>query len=255
VERVAFLLEDTGERLGCLLNPESIVMRRQTGIRTRHSAGGLVAGTDLADDRLLLTGGGRTELTLDLLFDVSLPGSSIASEDVRDLTGPLWRLTENTRRTDGFARPPLTRFVWGKSWNLPGVVSAVAERLEYFTAGGIPQRSWLRMQMLRVVEEAMEPSGSEGRMIPYGGEEVAESGPHIPSQTISVHEVTGGGAEAEDGSPCASGDRLDQLAYRYYGNATLWRLLAAANGIDDPLCMARGQLLEMPPVSSLGAVE
>ena len=28
MERVAFLVEDTGERIPCLLNPESLVVRR-----------------------------------------------------------------------------------------------------------------------------------------------------------------------------------------------------------------------------------
>lgn len=57
MERVAFLIEDTGERLGCLLNPESLVMRRQAGIRPRQSVGGLVTGADLSDDQLLYCGG------------------------------------------------------------------------------------------------------------------------------------------------------------------------------------------------------
>ncbi len=78
MERVAFLIEDTGERIGCLLNPESLVVRRQAGVRARRSAGGLVTGADLADDQLLYSGGGNTELTMNLLFDVSLAGSSIA---------------------------------------------------------------------------------------------------------------------------------------------------------------------------------
>ena len=37
MERVAFVVESTGERLGCLLNPESLVLRRLAGIRPRLS--------------------------------------------------------------------------------------------------------------------------------------------------------------------------------------------------------------------------
>ena len=81
MERVAFLIEDTNERLGCLLNPESLVIRRRAGVRTRRSAGGLVTGADLSDDQLLYAGGGNTELTMNLLFDVSLAGSSIVAEE------------------------------------------------------------------------------------------------------------------------------------------------------------------------------
>ena len=40
---------------------------------------------------------------------------------------------------------PVVRLIWGKRWNLPGVVVAAAERLERFTVDGSPQRSWLRL--------------------------------------------------------------------------------------------------------------
>src|ERR1700694_1892821 len=109
MERVAFLLEETNERLGCLLNPESLVIRRVAGVLPRRSFGGQFTGMGLRDDPLLYTGGGRTELELNLLFDVSLAGSSMETSDVRDLTGPLWNLAENTRSAtgpNGSRRPP-----------------------------------------------------------------------------------------------------------------------------------------------------
>ena len=95
MERVVFLLEPGGERLGCMLNPESLVVKRSAGVTACPNAGGLVGGDSLADDPLLFTGGGTTEFTFDLLFDVSIEGSSIRTNDVRELTGPLWDLAEN----------------------------------------------------------------------------------------------------------------------------------------------------------------
>jgi hypothetical protein len=246
VERVAFLVEPTGEQYRCLLNPESLVLRRTAGVAARHSPGGLVAGAELADDPLLLTGGGTTELELDLLFDVALAGSSAVSEDVRDLTGPLWDLAENTRASATYGRPPLVRFVWGKSWNVPGIVVAVAERLEQFTPGGVPTRSWLRMRLRRVAEPAGPAQAPERAAL------LAETAEGLSAETLlraaeqaEVHELAG-----------ASGDgvceeRLDQLAYRYYGDATLWRLLAVFNGLDDPLHLDCGQSLQAPPLSLL----
>ena len=241
MERVAFLLEDTGERLGCLLNPESLVLRRLAGVKARQSSGGLVTGVELADDQLFYSGGGRTELMLDLLFDVSLAGSSVATGDVRNLTRPLWDLAENNR-AGGYGRPPLCRFVWGKSWNFPGIVAAVAERLEVFTAEGIPRRSWLRMCLLRV----LEPVGGQRPLgVPRStvGESVPAGLPRSPEQT-EMHEILGGGAA--DG-----GERPDQLAYQYYGDAALWRELLARNGVDDPMHLPAGCLLEIPPLSEL----
>ena len=98
-------------------------------------------------------------MVLDLLFDVSLVGSSVSTVDVRDLTRPLWNLAENAARQNGGTSIPLVRFVWGKSWNIPGVVTAVAERFEQFTPAGDPQRSWLRMRFLRV-NEPLTPMSS-----------------------------------------------------------------------------------------------
>src|SRR5688500_15063738 len=96
MERVAFLIEPGGQRLACLLNPETVVMRRHAGVRRRRSVGGPLTGAGLSDDPLLYTGGGLTELRLDLLFDVSVAGSTVTSEDVRELTGPFWRMAENS---------------------------------------------------------------------------------------------------------------------------------------------------------------
>src|SRR5258707_11741469 len=109
MERAAFLIDETNERLGCLLNPADLVMRRVAGVVARNSVGGHFTGSGLRDDPLLYTGGGKTILELHLLFDVSLAGSSLQSSDVRDLTGPLWNLVESMQNASGSRRPPLVR--------------------------------------------------------------------------------------------------------------------------------------------------
>jgi hypothetical protein len=60
-----------------------------------------------------------------------------------------------------------------------------------------------------------------------------------------VYETLGGG---EGGS----GERLDQLAEEYYGDPSLWRLIAKANDIDDPTQINSGTALQIPPLSLLG---
>ncbi|WP_054763805.1 CIS tube protein [Methylomonas koyamae] len=118
----------------------------------RQSSAAILTGHGLADDCYIQTGGGTTTLELDLLFDINIAGSTIGSEDVRDLTRPFWNLAENNAKAGGSGQVPVCRFVWGKSWNIPGVVTAVAERLEHFNQDGVPQRSWLRLRLLRVNE-------------------------------------------------------------------------------------------------------
>jgi hypothetical protein len=244
MERVAFLLEHSGERIGCLLNPESLVVRRTAGVRWRTTIGGPLSGAGLSDDPLIYTGGGHTELLLNLLFDTRVAGSSIATEDVRTLTRPLFELAEGDRNPDGFTRPPAVRFVWGKSWNIPGIVTSVAERLEEFNASGAPQRSWLRMRLVRIDEKA----GTSTSSIPSGTRIRGSAFQDDVRHSLSSAGVR---AEAVTISTVASGERLDEIAWKHYGDSRLWRLIAYGNAIENPFAMAAGLTLTVPPLSSL----
>ena len=248
--RVAFLIEETGQQIACMLNPEELVVRRQAGVRPRRSAGGALSGAGLADDALLFTGGGMTELHLNLLFDVGLAGSSTKVRDVRDLTYPLWQLAENAADEQNYGRPPLVRFVWGKSWNIPGVVASVAERLDYFAAGGEPLRSWLSMRFLRVADP-VTAAHSERRappqitlpheLPPQPTTQTGSTPIHATTPEFQLHHL-------------AAGERLDQLEFKFYGyfgHPSLWRWLAIFNNINDPLHIPPGTQIQMPPLSSL----
>lgn len=243
MERVIFRIEETGQSVSCLLNPETLELRRASGVRYHPTAGGIVAGSEQADDPLLFTGGGRTELTLDLLFDVALTGAEELPGDVRRLTGPLWRLAENARRGDGHWRPARVHLFWGKERAMLGVISAIAERLDYFSASGVPQRSWLRMRMLRVADD---PGAAPNDALPLPDIEPGDA--LNPARTDSAVDSTGMAATIatavqSDGS--GGGDRLDQLAWRFYGDASAWRLLAWLNDVDDPLRLGTGSELRI----------
>jgi hypothetical protein len=246
MERVAFLLEPSGERIGALLNPETLVMRRTAGLRPRRALAGGLAGGAPMDEPLLFTGAGTTEILLELLFDVSLLGSSVQTEDVRDLTQPLWRLAENSVAEGGFGRPPRVRLVWGKRLNEPAVVASIAERLEHFTSSGAPRRSWVRMRLVRV-EEALSEA-TEAPLVAPGltPEQVTEQ---LSPESFEAHEVVGAGGSP--GQPPVAGQRLDEIAHQFYGDPTLWRLVAALNGIDDPMRVPAGTVLQLPSASAL----
>ncbi len=156
MERVVFLIEATHQRIPCLLNPESLVLRRWAGVQSQRVATGRVAATALREDPLLFTGGGYTEIDLDLLFDVTLAEGPSRANDVRAYTRPLWTLAEQAQVGDQKA-PPILRFIWGKTWNIPAVVVALAERLDDFTPAGIPRRSWLRLRLRRVELPSQPP--------------------------------------------------------------------------------------------------
>lgn len=245
MERVAFLIEETGERIACLLNPESVEVRRTAGVMPRRSVGGSLSGTELADDPLIFTGGGTTEMFFNLLFDVSLVEANKEIKDVRDLTSPLWNLAENSGSAKNYGEPARVRFVWGKSWNIPGVVAAVSENLDYFDVTGVPLRSWLRMRFLRVIEPLPE-TNAKAPPLPMTEAGAVEQFTEIqklsePSGEVKIHTF-------------AAGERLDQLVrrqYGFYGHPAMWRSIASYNSVSDPLNIPAGTILQFPPLTVL----
>ena len=241
MERVAFLIEKTGARVACLLNPETFTMQRTAGIQPQRAPGGMLTGARRSDDPLIYTGGGRTVLELDLLFDVNVGGSTIRTNDVRALTLPIWQLAENTAQGAGYRQPPQVRFIWGKAWNIPCVVVSVAERFEYFSPQGVAQRSWLRLRLWRVSEEVYRPQEPSDFLLddqpglPADFSFFGDS--DIPDETWEVREIVGDPSRSE---------RLDQIAGEQYGDPARWRLLAAVNNIDNPLEQLQGTLLRIP---------
>lgn len=241
MDRISFLIDETGERLSALLNPESVSVRRRSGIRPLLDRPGTVTGHGSTDDPVLITGGGRTEIELDLVFDLDLVVGETAPNDVRSLTAAIWALSENRSRDGG---PMALRMVWGKSWNVPAVVEAVSERYERFTASGAPRRSWMRLRLLRVGE----PAALVGADAPDRSPPTPPATPRAPVDDvpgIRFHEVLGSGTAPSDG------ERLDDIAARELGSPAFWRHLAVLNDIDDPPWVRPGRILRIPPRSLL----
>lgn len=255
MERVAFLIEQSGEQIGALLNPETVVMTRTAGVEARTSAGGRLTGAGLSDDPLLFTGGGRTELRLDLLFDVALAPTETGVVDVRQLTRPIWALAENSATEQRKRRPPTVRFVWGRAWNIPGVVTEVAERFDRFGPDGSPLRSWMRLAFVRIGTAADEQGGEAW--------ELAQRLPRVDLMALPVDAlpVVGGtgrvgtdGAAAPLARPTEPAD-LGLLSQQAFGTPLLWKDLLSYNEIDDPLELAAtlaerdGAALAVPPLA------
>lgn len=251
MERVAFLIEDTGEYLGCLLNPETVVMSRTAGVEPRRSAGGKLTGTGLADDPLLFTGGGHTELRLDLLFDVDLAPANFHVQDVRQMTRPIWALAENSAEVERQRRPPSARFVWGRAWNVPGIVTEVAERFDRFSPNGSPLRSWMRMVFVRVGQSADE-EGGENYELAQRLPPVDLTAPPVDTLTVygdgSTPENAAEGIAPDGGAavPEVPPGELGRLSLAAFGTPLLWKLLLEYNNIDDPARFAGP--LAVPPI-------
>ena len=113
MERVTFLVERTGERIPCLLNPEALEVRRSAGIVRRRGTGGVVIGNPRTDDPLVATGGGITDYELKLLFDVDLlesqsgPGAAAPAEPpATPVDGTFAALSEGDEVTATPTEPP-----------------------------------------------------------------------------------------------------------------------------------------------------
>jgi hypothetical protein len=147
MERVTFLIEDSGERIECLLNPETVVLRRKAGI-ARYPALSLEPEGAI-EDLVVRVGGGATEIELELLFDIQINPQPVNVDDVRTLTCKLWALTEY----DGDqTRVPIVRMFWGKVFSMRVVFDALAERLDAISASGAARRSWITARLIRVAE-------------------------------------------------------------------------------------------------------
>jgi hypothetical protein len=269
MDRVIFYDEHTASRIDALLNPETLTWTRRAGLRLRRLDELPIAAAAQSDDTLIHTGGGETEIALELLFDTRLLpatgaaappglGSAGASADVRRLTEPLWALAENRSQGAGVRiatgsgsapRPRPQRLIWGE-WSLSVVVVAVAERFEDFSPEGVPRRSWMALTLRRVPEdEAARPAA----------ESVPQGPPAIGDDVGRQIEALTQGSTAADGSLTSaivetSGGvgRLDLAAAELFGDPRQWRLVAELNGLEDPLAAPSGGTLVGPSGPGLG---
>ncbi|HET8717432.1 MAG TPA: LysM peptidoglycan-binding domain-containing protein [Nocardioidaceae bacterium] len=208
----AFLQIEDGAKVPCLFNPEKIAVGR----RNKWSADPMPGK---AVPRLRYTGAESGWMRMSLIFDTTADGTPVTR-----YTGKILGLMDlnkdlpGTDETTNNARPPMVTFHWGDLHSFPAVVSDLAMTFTYFSSSGMPLRAAMELE-LRQYEE----SDAFGPQNPTSGT------PH-PHR---VHRVQ-------------PGETLDRISARYYGDATRWRQLAEANGIEDPLALRAGQLLSVP---------
>ena len=130
--------------------------------------------------------------------------------------------TEETRK-NGKGSPPWVKFIWGGMTGFPAYVSSVTAKYTLFTPAGVPVRAVCTVNLEEI-------SGELGGQNP-----------------------TSGALAAQDTHVLVTGDTLHSLAFRAYGNAELWRKIAAANDIDDPMRLRPGARLLLPARDEIGA--
>ncbi|WP_030792194.1 LysM peptidoglycan-binding domain-containing protein [Streptomyces sp. NRRL S-920] len=114
--------------------------------------------------------------------------------------------------------PPWVRFSWGSFNTVQFVayVTSVSANFTLFNPTGEPIRATCALSLTEV---AMPTKGQN---------------------------PTSGALSARRVHRTVAGDSLASLAWREYGDATRWRLIAEANGIDDPMRLRPGTELLLP---------
>jgi nucleoid-associated protein YgaU len=216
VQRAKLEIEG-GTPIDCLFNPAQYSISKTNGYQVQS-----VPGVSFGVPQFV--GGAPREMTIELLFDVTL--SVPAKPSVRPITDALFAMMEVPNGGSGAgSAPPTVTFRWGAFESFKAVPVSLDVRYVLFRADGEPVRAWAQMQLLQVAADPRTGGGT----------------PAAQNPTTRA---------AEAGSSCivSEGDSLPSLAYAAYGDPTAWRTIARANGIDDPLRLKPGHRITIPEV-------
>lgn len=200
-------------KLPCLFNPESITVTQENSWSPPDAAAGHTVST------LTFSGQKAGVLNFDLVFDTTDDG-----DPVTKYTSKLLKKMEvdpdlpGTSETTNNQRPPYVVFHWGKMSSFKAVITSANVTFDYFSSSGVPLRAKVKLTLMQY-----EADDAFTRQNPTSG----TPSPH------RVHRVQ-------------RGETLDRISARYYGDSTQWRMLAAANGIEDPLGIRPGSLISIP---------
>lgn len=161
-------------------------------------------------------GAGTTKLALTLWFDVTAMEQNPV-DDVRRLTQKvIYFMTPQKSDADpNKLAPPGIRFQWG-SFLFDGMVEGLEESLEFFGPDGKPLRASMSLTLSQQKILQVDFKG-DGRV------------PAAPGQTPL--------------NAAKKGDSLQNMAGK--NGKSDWQSIAAANGVEDPLRMSAGQLVDL----------
>jgi hypothetical protein len=203
---------DGGKKIDVQFNPDSLKVTYANQV-AQPDSGDQAAGTS----GIQFVGAGTTKLALTLWFDVtSMTDNPV--DDVRRLTKDVIHfMTPKASEQDASKlAPPGTRFSWG-SFMFDGMIEGLEETLEYFSPDGKPLRASMSVT--------------------------------LSQQKILVSKFDSANtAKARAGQrPFASakqGDSLQNMAGAA-GKGGDWQSIASANGIEDPLRLSAGAMIDL----------
>jgi nucleoid-associated protein YgaU len=163
---------------------------------------------------------GQTEtMSVELFFDSTEGGTGAGATSVTDLTDEFYELI---KIDPGSHAPPVLLFKWGEEF--PGlryvfkcVVASVRQQFTFFSPTGTPLRAKLTVELRE-----------------------------YKSLTDQIIELNLQSADQTKSHVVLEGETLSSISYQEYGDPTVWRQIAEANDIVDPLSLAPGTILAVP---------
>lgn len=223
INKAKIKVEGKPQPIKVLFNPNEYVVER--GVKYSEHA---VPGLD--SPIMQFINGEADTLRLSLFFDtystgiesqnallpVSKKMPELAKADVRKYTQQIYALMEVNGHLH---RPPKCEFIWG-SLSFTGYVISVSQKFTMFNSLGIPVRA-----TLDVTFKASETVDHQLRGEPRNS----------PDRTKSrmIHQ----------------GDSLWSLAHSEYDDASMWRVIADANNIENPRRLKSGTNVKLPAIT------
>jgi hypothetical protein len=171
-------------------------------------------------------GGGKPrEMQVNLLLDESLPNRGSVKDTAEELL-KMMDVPSGTGGGNAKAAPPHVTFVWGQVPSFKAACTSLTITFQLFKPNGTPIRADVKLALTQVEPASTASSNSTSR--PTNPTTRSDGG-------LGVHVVR-------------DGDSLHSIAHRNYGDPARWRLIAEANGIDNPLHLRRGTALDLPRI-------
>jgi nucleoid-associated protein YgaU len=207
--KASLAIED-GSVVPCIFNPKDFSVTKSNSWSTKEVPNQAAVTPTFG-------GGQPQELTLALLFDSTLLTPEMS---VKQVTVELFKSMKASRKEPGKSkpRPPTLKFEWGE-FSFLGVTKSLTVQYQLFRENGEPIRADVKLTLMQ-----------------WDGMGAAWKG-----QNPTTRSAGGLGAHT-----VRDGDSLASIAFRAYGDATQWRSIAEANGIDDPFSLRSGRTLAVP---------
>lgn len=160
-----------------------------------------------------------TKLSLEMFFDASGKHDGSVVEKVEQLFACCVPTADSHQKNK--PSPPWVVLRWGGLTGFLAYIGSVSAKYTLFTPSGMPIRALCTVGLEEIAGEPPKQNPTSGGLVPR-----------------RVHTLL-------------EGETLQLIAYREYGNPALWRAVAAANGIDDPLRLRHGTSLLLPAPEEL----